>query len=117
MVLTIEGGLNVRGVGSYEGEINRDDDASDELSDIITRVCKQVLNEGKENPKQTRQANFDTQEMVAKLKTKYVKRTPQNSPCHLCSELGHWANECPLKVRTNNENQRYHPNQQDIKES
>ena len=110
-------GVNVRGVGSYEGEINRDDDASDELSDIITRVCKQVLNEGKENPKQTRQANFDTQEMVTKLKTKYVKRTPQNSPCHLCSELGHWANECPLKVRTNNENQRYHPNQQDTKES
>ena len=110
-------GVNVRGVGLYEGENNRDDDVSDELSDIITRVCMQVLNEGKDNSKQTRQANFGTQEMGTESKTKYVKRTPQNSPCHLCSELGHWANECPLKVRTNNKNQRYHAKQQNTKES
>ena len=30
------------------------------------------------------------------VKTRELK-TRQNSPCHLCSEIGHWASECPLK--------------------
>ena len=26
------------------------------------------------------------------------KKTPLNSPCHACGELGHWRNECPTRV-------------------
>ena len=30
-----------------------------------------------------------------------VKRTPQNSPCHLCGELGHWRPRCPKLANQN----------------
>ena len=28
------------------------------------------------------------------------KKTPENSPCHICGKLGHWAPNCPQKRKT-----------------
>ena len=37
-----------------------------------------------------------------KAKTNDKKKTPQNSPCHICGKLGHWAPDCPQKKQGSN---------------
>ena len=81
--------VNFQSVVHNDREVNEGcEENSGDLSDIISKVCKQVISEtssefGAENPKEG--------------KTKFVKKTPENSPCHICSQLGHWANECPSR--------------------
>ena len=82
-------GANFRAIEHLGDATNQIDQSKEDLTELISKVCKQVITESKEVAK--------SGDSGKENKAKIVKKTPQNSPCHICSELGHWANECPSK--------------------
>ena len=73
------------------------------MTEIIARVCKQVLSQNAgDNPKLADENKAPG--------TGRMKRTPQNSPCHKCNKLGHWARECPQKDLKKEETKGQHLN-------
>ena len=73
-------GLCGRGLETVNTE-NRED-----LTGLISKVCRQVITETNKDSTVRKQETG---------RSKFVKKTPENSPCHICEELGHWAKECP----------------------
>ena len=82
-------GANFRAIEHLDEARNQIDESKEDLTELISKVCKQVITKSKEVAK--------SGDSGKENKAKIVKKTPQNSPCHICSELGHWANECPSK--------------------
>ena len=63
------------------------------MSELVARVCKQVMFEFRNTPQ------VQTNKVGESNKIGHMKKTPENSPCHYCSKLGHWANQCPAKLK------------------
>ena len=74
----------------------------DDMAFLIEQVCKQVI--AHQNGLKT-----NLSEMKGQKDTGKDRRTPQNSPCHICNELGHWARDCPQKKETSDSNSRRIP--------
>ena len=96
-------GVIVRAVTHDEEFPEGDTKPQEDLTEIITRVCKQVLSQNAgDNPKLADENKTPG--------TSRMKRTPQNSPCHKCNKLGHWTRECPQKELQPEEMQGQHLN-------
>ena len=74
----------------------------DDMAFLIEQVCKHVI--AHQNGLKT-----NLSEMKGQKDTGKDRRTPQNSPCHICNELGHWARDCPQKKETSDSNSRRIP--------
>lgn len=80
----------------YENESD-DEQIHDFIGGIATRVVNQIV-KTENNPNFKPKVSFDQNAKYNDGKSRSpspFRKTPENSPCAYCKELGHWIKECP----------------------
>jgi hypothetical protein len=81
----------------HVGRSRRRDDTGSNWKNLSAAQIKKILMEDK---KKTSKDRIKGDKYKDSKNSPKKKPSPAIYPCHLCKELGHWKNECPLYVRS-----------------
>jgi hypothetical protein len=77
-----------------ENESEEEDLNMDDMKETITEICHKVIQE--RNKGFQKRKGLNKPERINQGQ-EVVKKTPNNSPCFGCGQLGHWMDKCPSK--------------------